>query len=97
MPIYEYRCNTCGKTFESMQKFSDTPYTNCGEPPTLDCEKKGEGEVTRLLSSPSFQFKGSGFYITDYAKKGSSPSSSSTGGDSKPAAPAAPSTSTKKD
>jgi putative FmdB family regulatory protein len=61
MPIYEYRCATCGKTFEVIQKFSDAPlavHADCG------------GQVERLISAPSFQFKGSGWYVTDYAKGG---------------------------
>src|SRR5262245_61099466 len=63
MPIYEYECDACGKRFEQIQKFADTPLEVC----TL-C---GKGPVRRLLSAPAFQFKGSGWYITDYAKKGS--------------------------
>ena len=60
MPIYEYHCNKCGN-FETMQKMSDKPLTQC---PT--CRRK----VTKLISSTSFQLKGSGWYITDYARKG---------------------------
>ena len=60
MPIYEYQCGKCG-TFEVTQRMSDTPLRRC---PT--CRSK----VTRLLSAPSFQFKGSGWYVTDYASKG---------------------------
>lgn len=62
MPLYEYRCTKCEKTFEVIQKFSDEPLTacNCGE----------QGSVERLLSAPAFQFKGSGWYITDYARSG---------------------------
>ena len=60
MPIYEYRCDSCGRVFEVIQKFSD-------EPLALDPEC-GKGPVERLISAPSFQFKGTGFYITDYAK-----------------------------
>jgi putative FmdB family regulatory protein len=62
MPLYEYKCDTCGDIFEVMQKFSDEPvkvHENCG------------GTVERLISAPSLQFKGSGFYITDYGKSGS--------------------------
>ena len=60
MPLYEYECDACGERFELIQKFSD---------PTPDaCEKCGKGPVRRLLSSPAIQFKGSGWYITDYAK-----------------------------
>ena len=62
MPIYEYQCDACGKRFEHLaQKFSD--------PPAEICALCGKGPVRRLLSSPAIQFKGSGFYITDYAKK----------------------------
>ena len=66
MPLYEYKCDNCGKLFEAMQKFAD-PYLTVHEA----C---GGGPVHRLLSVPSLQFKGSGFYITDYAK-GSGPGS----------------------
>ena len=62
MPIYEYHCSKCGD-FEAMQKMSDKPLTHC---PT--CRRK----VTKLISSTSFQLKGSGWYITDYARKGDS-------------------------
>jgi len=62
MPIYEYHCGKCGD-FEVMQKISDKPLTNC---PT--CRRK----VQKLISSTSFQLKGSGWYITDYARKGGS-------------------------
>jgi putative FmdB family regulatory protein len=61
MPLYEYECNACGNRFERIQKFSDPPITAC---------PKCEGEVRKLLSAPAIQFKGSGWYITDYAKKG---------------------------
>ena len=70
MPLYEYQCETCGERFEAIRKFSD--------PPLEVCDKCGKGPVQRLVSSPAFQFKGSGWYITDYAKKGSG-SSSDTG------------------
>ena len=62
MPLYEYECGGCGQRFELIRKFSDSAVEVC----TL-C---GKGPVTRLFSSPAIQFKGSGFYITDYAKKG---------------------------
>ena len=61
MPLYEYECDACGRRFEVIQKFSDAPVDVCKE-----C---GKGPVRRLLSSPAIQFKGSGWYITDYAKK----------------------------
>ena len=60
--MYEYRCDACGHSFEKIQKFSD---------PQVDvCPSCGERKVQKLLSSPAIQFKGSGFYITDYARKG---------------------------
>ena len=62
MPLYEYECEACGKRFELIRRFSDAPPEAC----TL-C---GGGPVNRLPSSPAIQFKGSGFYITDYARKG---------------------------
>ena len=62
MALYEYECEACGRRFELIRKFSDAPPEVC----TL-C---GGGPVKRLPSSPAIQFKGSGFYITDYAKKG---------------------------
>jgi putative FmdB family regulatory protein len=67
MPLYEYQCEACGNRFEVIQKFSD--------PPAATCKLCGKGPVQRLLSSPAIQFKGSGWYITDYAQKGRSDSS----------------------
>jgi putative FmdB family regulatory protein len=64
MPLYEYECEACGERFEKIQKFSDAPLEVCA--------KCGKGPVHKLLSSPAIQFKGSGWYITDYAKKSSS-------------------------
>src|SRR3954454_1171271 len=68
MPLYEYECDACGHRFEKIQKFSD--------PLEETCPKCG-GHVHKLMSSPAIQFKGSGFYITDYPKgdKGSAPKS----------------------
>jgi putative FmdB family regulatory protein len=60
MPLYEYQCDACSHKFEKIQKFSD--------PLESTCPKCG-GPVRKLMSSPAIQFKGSGFYITDYAKK----------------------------
>lgn len=86
MPIYEYRCQDCGKTFEAIQKFSSEPFTLCGQS-SVACENGGQGKVERLLGSPALQFKGSGFYLTDYGKsggkKGSSSGSDSSKSDSK--------------
>ena len=67
MPLYEYECDACGAHFEKIRKFSD--------PPLEVCDKCGKGPVRKLVSSPAIQFKGTGWYITDYAKK-SSPESS---------------------
>ncbi len=83
MPIYEYRCADCGKTFDALQKFSDEPYTNCGQSSSLVCETKGKGTVTRLISSPSFHLKGTGWYATDYAKSGTVKPANTASGDSK--------------
>src|SRR6476620_8183462 len=69
MPLYEYECEACGKRFEIIQKFSDAPPDAC--------RVCGKGPVRRLMSSPAIQFKGSGWYITDYAQKGKSDSSAS--------------------
>ena len=66
MPLYEYQCDSCGHRFELIRKFTD--------PPPEACPKCG-GRVTKLFSSPAIQFKGSGFYITDYARKPESPGS----------------------
>lgn len=68
MPLYEYQCESCSHRFERIQKFSD--------PPADTCPKCG-GAVRKLISSPAIQFKGSGFYITDYGKQGSSTESTS--------------------
>jgi putative FmdB family regulatory protein len=83
MPLYEYKCHSCGKTFEVIQKFSDEPlqiHAGCG------------GPVEKLLSAPAFHLKGSGWYVTDYGKGGSKPTKSddskgggkSEGGESAP-------------
>lgn len=75
MPLYEYQCESCAHRFERIQKFSD--------PPIESCPQCGSA-VRKLLSSPAIQFKGSGWYITDYARKGGSGSGKSeSGGDAK--------------
>ena len=61
MPMYEYQCTACGHRFEVIQKFSDQPVKKCPK-----CGKA----VERLVSSSAIQFKGSGWYVTDYAKRG---------------------------
>jgi putative FmdB family regulatory protein len=63
MPLYEYQCEDCNRTFEVIQRFSDDPVAVC---------KFCGGPVHRLLSAPAIQFKGTGWYITDYARKGQS-------------------------
>ncbi|HTM25950.1 MAG TPA: zinc ribbon domain-containing protein [Vicinamibacterales bacterium] len=100
MPLYEFECEACRKRFERIQKFSD---------PTPEvCPNCGKGPVRKLPSSPAIQFKGSGFYITDYAKKsspeagsksgsGTTESSSASSGESKSADTKATDTSKKPD
>jgi putative FmdB family regulatory protein len=92
MPIYEYRCDHCGKHFDALQKFSDEPLTVHPE-----C---GGGPIERLISPPAFHFKGSGWYVTDYAKtngnsspaktEGSGESKSESGSDTKKSEPSSP-------
>lgn len=74
MPLYEYQCEKCGHRFEKIQKFSDRPIKKCPE-----CG----GPVTQVISAPAVQFKGSGWYVTDYANKSAAPAAESSGTDSK--------------
>jgi len=67
MPLYEYQCKKCGHRFEKIQKFSDKMVKKCP-----DCG----GQVEQMISAPAVQFKGSGWYVTDYAKKSHAPGSS---------------------
>ena len=67
MPLYEYQCKKCGHRFEKIQKFSDKMVKKCP-----DCG----GAVEQMISAPAVQFKGSGWYVTDYAKKSSPPGNS---------------------
>ena len=69
MPLYEYECEACGDRIEVLQRV--------GAPPMGVCEACG-GAMRRLLSAPAFQFKGTGWYVTDYAKKNSSPAGESS-------------------
>ena len=62
MPIYEYRCKKCGAHLEALLKFSDKQPSRC---------RQCGGRLEKLISSPAIQFKGEGWYITDYARKGS--------------------------
>src|SRR5882762_6401858 len=73
MPLYEYKCHRCNKTFEVRQKFADEPLTvheDCG------------GQAERLISVPSLQFKGTGWYVTDYGRGGKLPSANGSNGKS---------------
>jgi putative FmdB family regulatory protein len=67
MPLYEYECENCGDLFEVIQKFADEP---------VAVHEKCGGKVHRLLSAPALQFKGSGWYVNDYAKSNSGPGAS---------------------
>lgn len=74
MPLYEYQCQKCGHRFERIQRFSDPLVKKCPE-----CG----GKVEQMISAPAVQFKGSGWYVTDYAKKSSAGSSSKSESESK--------------
>jgi len=71
MPLYEYKCHSCGEKFEVIQKFSDTP---------LAVHDKCGGAVERLISPSALKFKGSGWYVTDYAGSGNGKSQPSKDG-----------------
>ena len=89
MPLYEYQCRKCGHRFEKIQKFSDKMIRKCPE-----CG----GPVEQLVSAPAVQFKGSGWYVTDYAKKSHAPASDSgkdTKKEEKPKAETSPKETTK--
>jgi putative FmdB family regulatory protein len=93
MPIYEYRCSSCGHQQEFLQKVSDTPLTVCTQ-----C---GKETFSKMLTAAGFQLKGSGWYATDFKNKGSAPKPSDKPADGKPAdaksADAKPATETKSD
>src|SRR6202167_6156190 len=74
MPLYEYECKKCGHRFEKIQKFSDKMVKKCPE-----CG----GQVEQMISAPAVQFKGTGWYVTDYAKKSSSQGASGSSDSSK--------------
>lgn len=76
MPIYEYECTKCGKIEEVLQKFSDRPLTKC---------KHCSGNLHKLISQSTFHLKGSGWYVTDYAKKNNLTPTSKKKKDKKPA------------
>ncbi len=73
MPLYEFQCLKCGTRFERIVKFSD--------PPVKKCPSCGARKVEKLVSSPAFQFKGTGWYVTDYARKTESGTATKKGGD----------------
>ena len=74
MPLYEYKCDRCGDVFEVIEKFSDPP---------LEQHKGCGGRVERLLSAPALQFKGTGWYVTDYARNSGNGKTSSATGENK--------------
>jgi putative FmdB family regulatory protein len=80
MPLYEYQCVQCSERVEILQRMSDPPYSHC---------PKCGGDMKKLHSSPAIQFKGSGFYKTDYGS-GKSESKSESGSESKAEAKPAP-------
>jgi len=88
MPLYEYLCSACGHQFERIVKFSDAPLTTC--------PKCGKETIEQMISAPAVQFKGSGWYVTDYASKGNKAAyAASAKSDSAPAsAPASTDSST---
>ena len=88
MPLYEYQCEACAHRFEVIQKFSDSPVDSCP-----NCA----GPVRKLISSPAIQFRGSGWYVTDYAKKADSRGAGSDGDTAKTADTATPAESGSKD
>jgi len=67
MPLYEYRCLSCGERTEVLQHVGDPPLTRCS---------RCEGQLEKVISAPALQFKGSGWYVTDYAKTGKAGSGS---------------------
>jgi putative FmdB family regulatory protein len=81
MPLYEYKCQSCGKVFEARQKFSDAPLT---------VHKECGGPVERLISVPTLQFKGTGWYVTDYGRKATSSPTNGKDSPSKPASTETP-------
>jgi putative FmdB family regulatory protein len=71
MPTYEYQCTACGHQLEEFQKMSDAPLT--------DCPKCHQPALSKMISAAGFQLKGSGWYVTDYSKKGKAPKETSPG------------------
>lgn len=95
MPLYEYQCQECGEKTEVVQRFDDAPMTTCGS-----CG----GVLKKLISAPAIQFKGSGFYLTDYGRSGSAAGAKSATSETKsssesstPSTPSTPPSTTKAD
>ncbi len=88
MPLYEYKCHRCNKNFEVRQKFADEP---------LKVHEECGGEAERLISVPSLQFKGTGWYVTDYGRGGKSPSTNGSNGKSESKSESSKSESSKSD
>lgn len=74
MPLYEYKCEACEETFEIMQKISEAPLNKC---------PKCSGQLTKLISSPAFHLKGTGWYKTDYASPNTKSTSKESSGSKK--------------
>ncbi len=85
MPIYEYECTVCGRIEEVLQKFTDKPLTTC---------RHCNGKLTKLISHSAFHLKGSGWYVTDYAKSSNTSAQPSSAG-AKPDGQAKPDSQTK--
>lgn len=79
MPLYEYECLKCGERFELIRKFSDAPVVVHSPNGGSECD----GAVRKLLAAPAIQFKGSGWYVTDYGKGGQKPDQTKDEGSSK--------------
>jgi putative FmdB family regulatory protein len=89
MPLYEFECEACKTRFDRIQKYTD--------PNPEACPTCGKGPIRKMPSSPAIQFKGSGFYITDYAKKSSSEAGSKSGSAASDASASTSTTSTSGD
>lgn len=79
MPLYEYRCSSCGEMVEVLQR--------SGDPPPTECTRCG-GTMLKVISAPAIQFKGSGWYVTDYARAGKKDKEAPPSAPSEPAKPA---------
>lgn len=79
MPLYEYACEKCGRVVEVLQRMSDSPFKNCDQLGEDRPECKGGGQLNKQMSRTSFQLKGDGWYITDYARKDKKNKESSSG------------------